>query len=626
MVKNRSGVKEGVAKMNELNVKQKLMLQMKRENAFEYVRKMRCMRRSWLYSEVLLHAVKKIYEGDDTVSSRDFLTALSKSAKYGVIQSDNNETGVFSRWRKMEAPNGVRKKCVFFWIGNEGEKPHDLSSWHTTIDLNAFRNRRINKEGFVVEDGEMVEVTKLEKVSTDPWDSRIYKKLYGALEGKDIGESINEMLDVLEEGLKGNYRSCVLDFTEESDISFVTKHAILRVHHKCMYLSYALECAYEKYKQKTAVFWKDCCRRAVNELEHLPMGLDPVKDPRTVERWFVDFRDSGCRLVIPALSMQKRKEKKMPEIFEVFPEFKEAVIEFIDSNLGDMSLDIAHDYMNKCINVIIENDEIFQSEIKMENESDDENDGSIARQVTKLRSNLDLQESLKQIGTSYFMSEEEKQQYNKSLLLKGLVPAASSARDRFFSAKLENNAATDQNSSSSRVSSDELTAHCAMNDAQQAENSSRMTPPYICMGTGMSKRVKTILKNRKIGHTTAHEWMTQLGYRYKDSTKCYYSDAHERDDVVRYRVKFIRRYLHYYEPYTPRWIQIELPALEKMVEGKEMDVDVSDWSSKEKMEKNACLMRCKLKDVRAKKVMLLSFMLMPFQMMFLTCSTRLLTI
>ena len=86
----------------------------------------------------------------------------------------------------------------------------------------------------------------------------------------------------------------------------------------------------------------------------------------------------------------------MPEIFEVFPEFKEAVIEFIDSNLGDMSLDIAHDYMNKCINVIIENDEIFQTEIKMENESDDENDGSTARQVTKLRSNLDLQESLKQ--------------------------------------------------------------------------------------------------------------------------------------------------------------------------------------------------------------------------------------
>eukprot|EP00957_Ditylum_brightwellii_P190314 14487107-Ditylum_brightwellii.AAC.1 len=54
---------------------------------------------------------------------------------------------------------------------------------------------------------------------------------------------------------------------------------------------------------------KDRFKRAVKELKHLPMGMDPIKDPRAVERWFVDFRDSNCKLVIPALSMQKRKEK-----------------------------------------------------------------------------------------------------------------------------------------------------------------------------------------------------------------------------------------------------------------------------------------------------------------------------
>eukprot|EP00957_Ditylum_brightwellii_P072592 5516324-Ditylum_brightwellii.AAC.1 len=76
------------------------------------------------------------------------------------------------------------------------------------------------------------------------------------------------------------------------------------------------------------------------------MGVDPIKDPRTVERWFVDFGDS------------------------------EAVVEVIDGNLGDIPLDIAHDYMNKCLNAIMENDELFQSDIKTENESDDDNDGS----------------------------------------------------------------------------------------------------------------------------------------------------------------------------------------------------------------------------------------------------------
>eukprot|EP00957_Ditylum_brightwellii_P015187 1143942-Ditylum_brightwellii.AAC.1 len=113
-----------------------------------------------------------------------------------------------------------------------------------------------------------------------------------------------------------------------------------------------------------AVFWKNCCKRAVEELKHLPMGMDPIKDPRAVERWFVDFRDSSCKLVIPSLSMHKRKGGKLPEIFEVFPEIKEAVVEFINGNLGDMTLDIAHDYMNKCLNVIVENDELFKVKSK----------------------------------------------------------------------------------------------------------------------------------------------------------------------------------------------------------------------------------------------------------------------
>eukprot|EP00957_Ditylum_brightwellii_P041838 3169000-Ditylum_brightwellii.AAC.1 len=103
-----------------------------------------------------------------------------------------------------------------------------------------------------------------------------------------------------------------------------------------------------------------------------------------MEKWFVDFRDIGYKLVITALSMQKRKKEKLPEIFEVFPKFKEAVVEFIDSNLGDLSLDIAHAYMNKCLNVIMENDKLFQSDIKRENKSDDDNDGSTPIHVTKL--------------------------------------------------------------------------------------------------------------------------------------------------------------------------------------------------------------------------------------------------
>eukprot|EP00957_Ditylum_brightwellii_P025303 1914694-Ditylum_brightwellii.AAC.1 len=96
----------------------------------------------------------------------------------------------------------------------------------------------------------------------------------------------------------------------------------------------------------------------------------------------------------------------------------------------------------------------------MENESDDKNDGSTPIQVTKLWSNIELQESLKEIGTS---------------------PAVSIARDQDFSVKMENKAARYQHSSSFRASSDELPANCTVYDAQQAGNSSRMKLLYIYM-------------------------------------------------------------------------------------------------------------------------------------------------
>eukprot|EP00957_Ditylum_brightwellii_P118054 9003300-Ditylum_brightwellii.AAC.1 len=129
----------------------------------------------------------------------------------------------------MEAPNGMRKKYVFFWIRNDGEKPPELSSWYTSLDLNPFRNRCHNKEkGSIFKDEGVVEITESEKVSVNPWGSREYKKLYCALEGKEVGEIINEMLHILKEGLEGN----------------------------CMGLS-------------------------VDELKHLQMVMDTIKDPRT---------------------------------------------------------------------------------------------------------------------------------------------------------------------------------------------------------------------------------------------------------------------------------------------------------------------------------------------------------
>jgi hypothetical protein len=61
--------------------------------------------------------------------------------------------------------------------------------------------------------------------------------------------------------------------------------------------------------------------------------------------------------------------------------------------------------------------------------------------------------------------------------------------------------------------------------------------------------------------STVYRWLKALGYKYSEQGKCYYADAHEREDVVRYRIKFVDRYLNEYEPYMPRWIQVSLDYL-----------------------------------------------------------------
>ena len=72
-----------------------------------------------------------------------------------------------------------------------------------------------------------------------------------------------------------------------------------------------------------------------------------------------------------------------------------------------------------------------------------------------------------------------------------------------------------------------------------------------------------------------------LGYTYSEQGKCYYADAHEREDVVRYRIKFVGRYLNAYEVYMKRWIQVSLRDLKAVLKGKEIEIDMQQIGSEE---------------------------------------------
>jgi hypothetical protein len=51
------------------------------------------------------------------------------------------------------------------------------------------------------------------------------------------------------------------------------------------------------------------------------------------------------------------------------------------------------------------------------------------------------------------------------------------------------------------------------------------------------------LGKEKISEVTARRWLIKLGYSLKEACKGMYFDGHERDDVVKYRAKFLNSFL-----------------------------------------------------------------------------------
>eukprot|EP00957_Ditylum_brightwellii_P017991 1355836-Ditylum_brightwellii.AAC.1 len=78
------------------------------------------------------------------------------------------------------------------------------------------------------------------------------------------------------------------------------------------------------------------------------------------------------------------------------------------------------------------------------------------------------------------MSDEEKLARQKKLLLKGLVPAVDHVIAQYTYFKMKVSANTDK-SYHKKASANDLSAHCTVNKAQQANMSPTMSPSYVTM-------------------------------------------------------------------------------------------------------------------------------------------------
>eukprot|EP00957_Ditylum_brightwellii_P039111 2956909-Ditylum_brightwellii.AAC.1 len=98
------------------------------------------------------------------------------------------------------------------------------------------------------------------------------------------------------------------------------------------------------------------------------MGLPAIVQYRTVMDLFLHYKCNGRKCIVQSVTM--KDETKFPLIFSVYPDLKQACIEFIDNNTGVISISIIHRYMNNCLKAIMDHDTIF-----INDDSDSEDDG-----------------------------------------------------------------------------------------------------------------------------------------------------------------------------------------------------------------------------------------------------------
>jgi hypothetical protein len=65
-----------------------------------------------------------------------------------------------------------------------------------------------------------------------------------------------------------------------------------------------------------------------------------------------------------------------------------------------------------------------------------------------------------------------------------------------------------------------------------------------------------MLDLKRVSPNTAWRWLQWMGYKYDKNRRCYYTDGHEREDVVKDRNKrFLVEYFKL-ERRAHRWVQL----------------------------------------------------------------------
>lgn len=177
-------------------------------------------------------------------------------------------------------------------------------------------------------------------------------------------------------------------------------------------MSVALEKVLEKIQDPNRVNWMTCCQSAVDNLSQFPMGVKPLKSEQEVRQCYIDFRQNGRRINVPSVSMANLKIEKLPPFLTTYLELKGAIIEFCDMNIGDLTIDGAHSYINQCSSKLVEYDFVFsntttQADEDSDNECKFRSDNESVSDANLSKSDEELQSEFRNLAKQQFASTEE---------------------------------------------------------------------------------------------------------------------------------------------------------------------------------------------------------------------------
>ena len=306
---------------------------------------------------------------------------------------------------EFESKKPTRKQYKFYWIGNKGETPFDKNKfplpWYKYIDIKSWqRLRRIVSKSDPLE-VEMVEETNeepqpLPQILSNPWLSTEYKKLFGLRNNEEnIAEVIVDMLEVLQLGHEMKYSKVVFKYLNSTDTK-LSRHAKLRIQQKCMYLANLLQKALEASFDKSGIHWNNTCKEVIEQLSVVPQPIPPITNSRVLQKWFASFRKHR-KIIVPSVVIDS--SNRLPPFLQRYPDLADAINKFADNNIGELSIDLIHGYINKCIEIIVKHDNLFSEIITIddsdEEESSDEKEGKQVLDSSEEKKDINLVRQLK---------------------------------------------------------------------------------------------------------------------------------------------------------------------------------------------------------------------------------------